>query len=59
MNTRSHDDNVLCEYPQVGGEKILGRHNFQALRGGHPGETVSGGFMIRRIGGRVTLTIYG
>jgi hypothetical protein len=43
-----YDDNVVCEYPQSG-EKILGRHNLQALRGHHPGKPR--GFSIRRIVG--------
>lgn len=43
-----YDDDVICEYPQSG-EKILGRHNLQALRSHHPGKP--SGFNIRRIVG--------
>ena len=49
-----YDDNVLCEYPQSG-EKILGRHNLQALRTHHPEKP--SGFAIRRIAGMNDLWI--
>jgi hypothetical protein len=49
-----YDDNVVCEYPQSG-ERILGRHNLQALRGHHPGKP--SGFKVRRITGTGNLWI--
>jgi hypothetical protein len=49
-----YDENVLCEYPQSG-EKILGRHNLQALRGHHPDKP--SGFMVRRIVGNGDLWV--
>ena len=51
---RIYDDRVVCEYPQSS-EKILGRHNLQALRGHHPGKP--SGFLIRRITGMNDLWI--
>jgi hypothetical protein len=48
-----HDD-AICEYPQSG-ERILGRHNLQALRSHHPGKPA--GFTVRRICGAGDLWI--
>jgi hypothetical protein len=48
-----HED-AICEYPQSG-ERILGRHNLQALRSHHPGHP--SGFTIRRISGKGDLWI--
>lgn len=45
-----YDDDVICDYPQSG-ERIFGRINLQALRGGHhPGKP--SGFRVRRILGK-------
>jgi hypothetical protein len=44
-----YDDNVICDYPQSG-ERILGRHNLQALRGHHPGKP--SGFNVKRMFGK-------
>ena len=44
----------MCEYPQSG-ERILGRHNLQALRSHHPGRP--SGFSIRNILGAGNLWI--
>jgi hypothetical protein len=41
-------DDAVCDYPQSG-ERILGRHNLQALRSHHPGKPA--GFEIRRLFG--------
>lgn len=48
-----HDD-VICDYPQSG-DRIIGRHNLQALRSHHPGKP--SGFDIRRITGNGHLWI--
>jgi hypothetical protein len=48
---KEHDiyaDNAICDYPQSG-ERILGRHNLQSLRGHHPGKP--SGFEVKRISG--------
>ena len=52
-----YDDDVICDYPQSG-ERIIGRHNLQALRSHHPGKP--SGFNIRRItgAGNVWVTEY-
>jgi len=47
-------DDAVCDYPQSG-ERILGRHNLQALRSHHPGKP--GGFEIRRLFGSGDLWI--
>ena len=47
-------DDAVCEYPQSG-ERILGRHNLQALRSHHPGKP--SGFEIRRLFGSGELWI--
>jgi len=47
-------DDAVCDYPQSG-ERILGRHNLQALRSHHPGKP--GGFEIRRLFGSGNLWI--
>src|ERR1700753_4198638 len=47
-------DDAICDYPQSG-ERIVGRHNLQALRGHHPGKP--SGFEIRRIQGNGDLWI--
>jgi hypothetical protein len=47
-------DDAICEYPQSG-ERILGRHNLQALRSHHPGKP--SGFTVRRILGTGELWI--
>ena len=49
-----YDENSICDYPQSG-ERILGRHNLQALRGHHPGRP--SGFNIRRMLGQSDLWI--
>jgi SnoaL-like domain len=41
-------DDAVCDYPQSG-ERILGRHNLQSLRGHHPGKP--SGFEVKRISG--------
>jgi len=41
-------DDAVCDYPQSG-ERILGRHNLQALRSHHPSKPA--GFEIRRLFG--------
>ena len=41
-----YDDDVVVDYPQSG-ERIISRHNIQALRGHHPSKPA--GFTIRRI----------
>ena len=41
-----YDDDVVVDYPQSG-ERIISRHNIQALRGHHPSNPA--GFSIRRI----------
>ena len=48
---KEHDiyaDDAICDYPQSG-ERILGRHNLQSLRGHHPGKP--SGFEVKRISG--------
>jgi len=47
-------DDAICDYPQSG-ERILGRHNLQALRSHHPGKPA--GFEIRRLFGSGDLWI--
>jgi hypothetical protein len=47
-------DDAVCDYPQSG-ERILGRHNLQALRSHHPGKPA--GFEIRRLFGSGELWI--
>jgi hypothetical protein len=47
-------DDAVCDYPQSG-ERILGRHNLQALRSHHPGRPA--GFEIRRLFGSGDLWI--
>ena len=47
-------DDAVCDYPQSG-ERILGRHNLQALRSHHPGKPA--GFEIRRLFGSGDLWI--
>ena len=47
-------DDAICDYPQSG-ERILGRHNLQALRSHHPGKP--SGFKVKRIIGRADLYI--
>jgi ketosteroid isomerase-like protein len=47
-------DDAICDYPQSG-ERILGRHNLQALRSHHPGKP--SGFAIKRILGKGDLWI--
>ncbi len=47
-------DDSVCDYPQSG-ERILGRHNLQALRSHHPGKPA--GFEIRRLFGSGDLWI--
>jgi len=49
-----YDDDVVVEYPQSG-ERIISRHNIQALRGHHPSKPA--GFTIRRIIGNGDLWI--
>jgi hypothetical protein len=49
-----YDDSVICDYPQSG-ERILGRHNLQALRSHHPGKP--SGFNVKRIFGERDLWI--
>lgn len=49
-----YDDDAICDYPQSG-ERILGRHNLQALRSHHPGRP--SGFRVRRILGEGNLWI--
>lgn len=49
-----YNDDAICDYPQSG-ERILGRHNLQALRGHHPGRPSS--FNVRRITGSGNLRI--
>jgi len=49
-------DDAVCDYPQSG-ERILGRHNLQALRSHHPGKPA--GFQIRRLFGSGALWITG
>src|SRR4051794_12184936 len=44
-----YDDDVICDYPQSG-ERILGRHNLQALRSNHPGKP--SGFNVKQIVGK-------
>jgi len=48
-----YDDDVVVDYPQSG-ERIISRHNIQALRGHHPSPA---GFSIRRIIGNGDLWI--
>jgi len=43
-------DDSICDYPQSG-ERILGRHNLQALRSHHPGKP--SGFAVKRILGSI------
>ena len=50
----SYNDNVVVEYPQSG-ERIISRHDIQALRGHHPSKP--SGFKIRRIIGNGNLWI--
>ena len=47
-------DDAVCDYPQSG-ERILGRHNLQALRSHHPGKPA--GFEIKRLFGSGDLWI--
>jgi hypothetical protein len=47
-------DDAVCDYPQSG-ERIVGRHNLQALRSHHPDKP--SGFSVRRILGREDLWI--
>jgi hypothetical protein len=47
-------DDAVCDYPQSG-ERILGRHNLQALRSHHPDRPA--GFEIRRLFGSGDLWI--
>ena len=54
MEHNIYDDDVLCEYPQSG-ERIHGRRNLQALRGGHPDKP--SGFAIRSIVGSENLWV--
>jgi ketosteroid isomerase-like protein len=49
-----YTDDAVCDYPQSG-ERILGRHNLQALRSHHPGKPA--GFEIRRLFGSGDLWI--
>jgi hypothetical protein len=49
-----YDEDAICAYPQSG-ERILGRHNLQALRSHHPGKP--SGFNVRRIIGKGDLWI--
>jgi hypothetical protein len=49
-----YTDDAVCDYPQSG-ERILGRHNLQALRSHHPGRPA--GFEIRRLFGSGDLWI--
>jgi hypothetical protein len=49
-----YDNDAICDYPQSG-ERILGRHNLQALRSHHPGRP--SGFRVRRILGEGNLWI--
>jgi ketosteroid isomerase-like protein len=49
-----YDDDVVVDYPQSG-ERIISRHNIQALRGHHPSKPA--GFTIRRIIGNGDLWI--
>jgi hypothetical protein len=49
-----YDDDVVVDYPQSG-ERIVSRHNIQALRGHHPSKPA--GFTIRRIFGNGDLWI--
>ena len=49
-----YDEDVVCEYPQLG-ERILGRHNLQALRSHHPGRPST--FSIRRVLGAGNLWV--
>ena len=47
-------DDAICDYPQSG-ERILGRHNLQALRSHHP--LKPSGFKVKRILGKGDLWI--
>jgi hypothetical protein len=47
-------DDAICDYPQSG-ERILGRHNLQALRSHHPGKPT--GFKVKRMLGQGTLWV--
>jgi SnoaL-like domain len=47
-------DEAICDYPQSG-ERIVGRHNLQALRTHHPGKP--SGFQIKRILGKGELWV--
>jgi hypothetical protein len=47
-------EDAICDYPQSG-ERILGRHNLQALRSHHPGKP--SGFAVKRILGKDELWI--
>jgi len=49
-----YDDAVVCDYPQSG-ERIVGRHNLQALRSHHPNKP--SGFEVKRILGSGELWI--
>ncbi len=49
-----YGDDVICDYPQSG-ERILGRHNLQALRSHHPDKP--SGFNVKRIIGKGDLWI--
>jgi hypothetical protein len=49
-----YQDGAVCDYPQSG-ERIVGRRNIQALRGGHPEKP--SGFAVRRIRGRADLWV--
>jgi ketosteroid isomerase-like protein len=49
-----YDDDVVVDYPQSG-ERIVSRHNIQALRGHHPSKPA--GFTIRRMLGNGDLWI--
>lgn len=49
-----YDDDSIIDYPQSG-ERIIGRHNIQALRSHHPEKP--SGFKIRRILGSGNLWV--
>jgi hypothetical protein len=48
MEHEIYADDAICDDPQSG-ERILGRHNLQSLRGHHPGKP--SGFDVKRISG--------
>ena len=49
-----YEDDAICDYPQSG-ERILGRHNLQALRSHHPGRP--SGFQVKRVLGNGNLWV--